>query len=481
MKFKTRYFWLMYGLTGCVMGPDYHEPEPITPAGWKAAQTGGSELQPISPESLKIWWKNFGDAHLDHLISLALTGNLDLKIALTRVDQARAGRVAARAELLPSVSLAAGAQRNQNPFPGLAPGIRYNQFELGFDAVWELDLFGRLQRRLEASSAEKDATADQYAQSLVILTADLARDYIEYRSLQNQLKINLANLDAQQHTLALTEKLFREGIATRSEVVRARVQTEAMAARIPDLEARLAAALSQLEILVGQGPGSLAAELNQTTGIPRAAGREILTSPAETIRHRPDLRLAERRLAASTAMYGAAMAELFPNISLSAFLGMRNTDIESLFKSAAFSYSTAANLLQPLLNFGRIRAGINMAESKQKEAYLGYEKAVLEALQETETALVQYLKEEIRRQSLERSVTDLLEAEQLSKRRYQQGVSSLLEVLDAQRALYAGQLDLAQSAAKTSTRLIAVYKSLGGSEGVDSKQTIPDETEPGPG
>ena len=250
------------------------------------------------------------------------------------------------------------------------------------------------------------------AQALVTLTAELARSYVEYRNLQNQLRITRSNLEAQQHTLKLTERLFNEGVGTRHDVVRARAQTETTEAQIPTLEAGVIATLRQLEVLIGRQPGTLDAELNASAVLPVAPARQLLTSPAETIRWRPDIRVAERRLAAATAMQGAAIAELFPKVSLSAFLGLRNTDIETLFKSAAFSYSTAANLLQPLLNFGRIQAGIDLAKAQQQEAYLAYEKAVLEALRETETTLTRYLKEEVRRQILARAVADQRESVQ---------------------------------------------------------------------
>jgi len=245
-------------------------------------------------------------------------------------------------------------------------------------------------------------------------------------------------------------------------VVRARAQAENTEAQIPTLEAGLTAALRQLEVLAGRQPGTLAADLDEPGGVPAAPGREILASPADTIRHRPDLRVAERRLAAATALQGSAIAEFFPKISLSAFVGLRNTDLEGLFKSAAFSYGTAANLLQPLLNFGRIRAGVDLAQAKQQEAYYAYEKAVLEALRETETALARYLKEEIRRQTLARVVADQHESVRLSQLRYQEGVTSFLDVLDSQRALFVAEIELARSEASASTNLIAVYKSLGG-------------------
>lgn len=467
MKRNPYWFLLLSGLSGCAMGPDYQEKIPAVPEHWQAEQQAPKSASRLNsestnPETLKTWWKNFGDAGLNRLMDKALTGNLDVKMALARIDQARAERRSTRAELFPTVNGVAGAQRNDNPFPGFAPGIKFNLFEVGFDTLWEIDLFGRQQRRLEAATADLDAAGEEYRQALVTLTAELTRSYIDYRSLQNQLRITHSNLDAQQHTLKLTGKLFKEGVGTRHDVVRARAQTEATEAQIPALEAGLISALHQLEVLIGQQPGTLTAELKQPVEVPPAPTQAILTSPAETIRQRPDIRIAERRLAAATAMQGAAIAELFPKISLSAFLGLRNTDIESLFKSASFSYGTAANLLQPLLNFGRIQAGIDLAEARQKEAYLGYQKAVLDALQETETALAHYLKEEIRRQALSRSVADLQESVRLSQLRFKEGVISFLDVLDAQRVLYAAEIELARSEAAASTHLVAVYKALGG-------------------
>lgn len=449
-------------LHGCAVGPDYSKPVSTVPNHWQAEKISAVGLKPVAPENLKNWWKSFGDVHLNHLMDAAMTDNLDLKIALTRIDQARAERRGTRAELFPTVNVKAGAQRQENPLPGIAPGIRYNMFELGFDTLWEIDLFGRLQRRLEAASADLEAVSEEYSQSLLILTAELARSYVDYRSLQNQLKITHSNLIAQQHTLELTETLFREGVGTRHEVVRARALTETTMAQIPTLEAQLVGSMRQIDVLVGRQPGSLSAQLNSPGLVPQAPGREILASPAATIRNRLDIRIAERRLAAATAMQGAAIAELYPKISLSAFLGLRNTDVESLFKSAAFSYGTAANLLQPLLNFGRVRAGIDLANAKQKEAYLNYEKAILEALQETETALTKYLNEDKRRQMLARSAADLRESVRLSQLRFQEGVISFLDVLDAQRTLYVAEIDLARSEAETSTNLIAVFKALGG-------------------
>ena len=467
-----KFNWLLMvgGLVGCTMGPDYQKVEPAVPNRWQALEAG---LEPISPEALKTWWKGFGDASLNNLMDRALEGNLDVKIALARIGQARAERRGTSAELFPKVSVNAGAQRQDNPFPGLAKGIRYNLFDVGFDALWEIDLFGRQLRRLEAASADLEGEIEQYRQSLVILTAELARSYVEYRSLQTQLRITQENLTSQRQTLTLTQRLYVEGVGTRHNVVRARAQVETTQSQIPTLEAQLVATLRQLEVLIGSQPGTLDAELDSLASMPAAPGIKLLTTPAETIRRRPDLRVAERRLAAATAMQGTAIAELFPKVSISAFLGLRNNDIDTLFKSAAFSYGTAANLVQPLLNFGRIRAGIDLAEARQKEAYLAYQKAVLQALQETETALTHYLKEEIRRQQLALAVADLRESVRLSQLRFNEGTIAFLDVLDAQRILYAAEIELSRSEAAASTKLIAVYKVLGG--GMNAKPFQPED------
>ena len=211
MTYKASWLFVLMSLTGCKAGPNYREPVFPLPGHWQI-ESQKVDLKSVDQEDLKTWWKSFEDPLLNSLMAQALESNLDLKIALTRVDQARAERSGSRAELFPSVNADAGALRTQNPLPGLVPGIRFNQFQLGFDALWEIDLFGRLQRRLEAASADLDAAVEQHRQAMVMLTSELARSYIEYRSLQNQLRITRSNQEAQRHTLELTELLFKEGV-----------------------------------------------------------------------------------------------------------------------------------------------------------------------------------------------------------------------------------------------------------------------------
>ena len=455
-------YLLIVMLSGCTVGPDYQSVQLNAPEHWQAESELSREFKQVDARQLDYWWHGFSDDALNHLMLLALKGNKDLKMAQVRIIEARAERGGVRAGLFPSVNVKAGAQRQDNPMPAFAPGMRYNLFELGFDALWEVDVFGRQQRRLEAATADVDAANESYRQAAVLLTAEVARCYIEYRNGQQLLRITQANLATMQKTQTLTERRFQEGVGTRYDVVRAKAQTETTQAQLPVLQANKIANLRQLELLIGGKPGSLAAELDKLSDIPTLSGQMLLMSPVETLRHRPDIHVAERHLAAATAMQGAAMAELFPKISLSAFLGLRNTDLDSLFKSAAFSYGTLANLVQPLLNFGKIQAGIDLADAKQKEAYLAYEKTVLDALRETETALTRYLQEEIRRQRLVGAVAEQQESLRLSQLRYKEGASSFLDVLEAQRALYVVESELANSQAASAIYLVALYKSLGG-------------------
>ena len=310
------------GLAGCVVGSDYQKPALTAPEHWLATNTVGPAGPSVDTEDLKNWWQSFGDAQLSALMERALAENLDLKIAQTHITQARAERSGQYSALFPSVNLGAGAQRVQNPFPGLAPGAHYNLFEMGFDAIWEVDLFGGLQRRLEAATAEQASETELYQQALVSLSAELARNYIDYRSLHHQLRITRSNLVSQQHTQSLLEKLNFAGVATRHDVIRARALSETTEAQIPALQAKLQAVLRQLDVLVGGQPGAVSIQVENPETMPTAPMLTLLNSPVDTLRQRPDIRAAERSLAAAAAMHGAAIAELYPKLSVSAFLGL---------------------------------------------------------------------------------------------------------------------------------------------------------------
>ena len=451
-------------LSGCMVGTDYRAPDPVLPDRWKSSRDPANGLKPISENSLGQWWRTFNDPTLDRLIERARRGNLDLKMAFTRIEQARAERLANRADLFPKVGAVGLPARFDNMLPGQGqqgPSAT-NFFLAGFDAIWEIDVFGRLRRKLEAATAVAESATENYREAWVMLTAEVARNYTEYRNLQNQLRITRANLASQRHTLKLTQQLFDEGVGTRYDVARARAQTETTDAGIPALEARLTATQHQLEVLIGEKPGALQMQLAEFGEVPVSEARQLLTTPADTLRYRPDIRMAERELAAATATQGAAFAEFFPKISIAAFAGFQNSDLENLFRSSAFSYASGSAIMQPIFNFGRIRAGVDLADARQREAALDYEKTVLEALRETETVMTQFLREEQRRQKLTQSIIDLKESLRLADLRYREGISTFLDVLEAQRMLYLEELNLAQSQALTTIYQIALFKALGG-------------------
>ena len=450
--------------SGCMVGTDYRAPDPVLPDRWKSSRDPANGLKTISENSLGHWWRTFNDPTLDRLIERARRGNLDLKMAFTRIEQARAERLANRADLFPKVGAVGLPARFDNMLPGQGqqgPSAT-NFFLAGFDAIWEIDVFGRLRRKLEAATAVTESATENYREAWVMLTAEVARNYTEYRNLQNQLRITRANLASQRHTLKLTQQLFDEGVGTRYDVARARAQTETTDAGIPALEARLTGTQHQLEVLIGEKPGALQMQLAEFGEVPVSEARQLLTTPADTLRYRPDVRMAERELAAATATQGAAFAEFFPKISIAAFAGFQNSDLENLFRSSAFSYASGSAIMQPIFNFGRIRAGVDLADARQREAALDYEKTVLEALRETETVMTQFLREEQRRQKLTQSIIDLKESLRLADLRYREGISTFLDVLEAQRMLYLEELNLAQSQALTTIYQIALFKALGG-------------------
>lgn len=462
---RSGLFGLLFLLSGCAVGPDYVKPNANPPTHWHTEKEAGAQLKPIHESDLETWWRTLEDPTLDDLEQRGKGENLDLKVALTRIDQARAEKLANRASLFPQVGATAAGTYLDNVFPRQTSTGTQNQWGFlltGLDAFWEIDLFGRLRRKLEASTALNESAAENYREAWVLLSSEIAKEYVTFRNVQSLLRITRSNIKSQSHTLGLTERLFEEGVGTRFDTTREKSLLKATEAEIPRLEGLLSESQHKIELLLALQPGSLRGLLEKEGPVPVPKDRRILVKPADTLRLRPDIREAERNLAAATATQGAAFAELFPKISVAAFMGVQNSDLENLFRSTAFSWASGSAIMQPIFNFGRIRAGIDLADARQQEAYFRYEKAVLEALKETETALRLLLKEEERRQNLEVSVENLKESRRLAELRYREGVSNFLDVLDSERAIYTEEIKLAQCRAQTTMYLIAVFKAMGG-------------------
>jgi NodT family efflux transporter outer membrane factor (OMF) lipoprotein len=459
-------------LSGCpAVGPDYKPPEMPVPGQWTetAAVTGPHAEQPDQ------WWKAFNDPVLDKLISDAIASNLDLKLALERVKDARALRSATIAAGLPSLDARSNVSRrfNNTSSPtsqtgtspvggGFGIGNQYvNIFQMGFDAQWELDFFGGVRRAVEAADATIDVEVENSRDVLVTLLGDVARNYIELRANQRLIAITRENLQAQQETLELTQIRQQSGLASMLEVAQSQAQAATTEAQLPNYETAAKQSIHALSVLLGKEPGALVVHLEQQGVIPIVAANVITNLPSELLQRRPDIRRAERQLAVANASVGVATAELYPKINLAAFIGLQNTTISD-FTPIGKSWSTAATLTMPIFNWGKLNANIRSKKAQFEQAFLTYQSTVLSAFKEVEDALIAYSKEQERHKSLAKAVAANRLAIQLANERYQKGLTSFLDVLFSQATLYQAQSSLVSSESQLSSNLIALYKSLGG-------------------
>lgn len=457
-------------LAGCTVGPDYVRPQPILPSHWSETAT----TNPAAPP--ETWWKVFNDPVLNRLVVRALAMNLDLRQATARIADARAQSHAVLAAALPSLSAHNSVSRRLNNFAtgtgsggstpvggGFGGGNQIiDIFQTGFDAQWELDFFGGVQRSLEAAEATLEAEHDNRRAVAVTLLGEVARNYIEVRSRQRQIAITEANLRAQEDTLGLTRARQQAGLATMLEVAQQESQAAATRSQLPLHMTALKQALHALDLLLGQPPGAVPSWLASDAGhVPSAAPGIVADLPSELLRRRPDIRRGERQLAAATAQIGIATAELYPKVNLSAFLGLQNKTAND-FTPIGKSWSMASSITLPIFNWGRINANIESKQAQRDQAFLTYQNMVLAAFRDVEDALVAYAQEQQRRTALAEATEAARLAVKLAEERYERGLTAFLDVLESQRALFQAESNLADSEAKVATGLVAVYKALGG-------------------
>lgn len=454
---------------GCTVGPDYQRPDVPVPKQWSEA-TGGKAAAPL-PEQ---WWKAFNDPVLNRLISDAIAANLDLRQALVRVKDARAQRWSTLAAGLPSVTGKSNVSRRFNNSstastggsPSTSSGFGVgNQvitiFQLGFDAQWELDFFGGERRAMEAANATVDSEIENSRAVLVTLLGEVASNYIALRANQQLIAITQGDLKAQQETAGLTQIRQEAGFASMLEVAQAQSQAATTEARIPVYETMVKQSIHVLGVLLGREPGALALRLDNTGPIPAMPALAIPGLPSELLLRRPDIRHAERQLAAANANVGVATAELYPRVNLAAFLGLQNMRITE-FTPIGKSWSTASSLTVPLFNWGKINANIKSKNAQFELAFLSYQSTVLTAFREVEDALAAHGKERQRHKSLAQAVAASQLAVQMADERYHRGLTAFIDVLQTQQALYQTQRDWVDSEAKLATGLVALYKALGG-------------------
>jgi len=456
------------GGAGCVVGPDYHPTAANAPAAWVSPADDKVTDRAATPSS---WWASFNDVELDSLIQRAARSNLDLRLAEARLRQARAVRGGSAAELAPEIDASGSAlrqlQSKNQPFFGALPlppnfPFEYNVYQVGFDASWEIDLFGGKRRALEAATADWQGAAEARNDAMLSLLAEVARNYVELRGSQQRLEIAHRDLTLQQEEMELTRTRYQGGIATELDVTRDSALLAAQQAVIPPLETSMRAAMYALAVLLGQPPGDLVAELSPVGSVPLAPPQVPIGLPSDLLRRRPDVRRAERQMAAETARIGVVKAEWFPKISLTGDAGIESVSLSNWLNPSSRFWSIGPSVQWNALDFGRVRAQVRAQTAVQEAALATYQKAVLVSLQEAENAIVAYAQEQNRHRALVDEVADNRRSLDMANSLYAAGRSSFLDVLDGRRSLYQSDDLLAASDQAVSLDLIALYKALGG-------------------
>jgi multidrug efflux system outer membrane protein len=444
---------LVFGLSGCAaVGPDYRAPETPVPAHWQGAHDSGARDDAV----LARWWRQFNDPVLDGLIVDALAANTDLATAQAKLRESRARRDLARAGLGPSITASGSASHSESG------GATSNLFSAGFDAGWEPDVFGGVRRGVEAAEADLQASAEALRDTRVSLVAEVARNYVELRTSEQRLAIAEASLAAQQETYDLTRWRQQAGLVSQLDEAQALTALEQTRAALPSLRTAIAEARHRLAILLGRPPAELDARLSPTGAIPVAPDAVATGIPADTLRQRPDVRAAERKLAAQTARLGQAEAARYPSFQLSGALGLQSPTLNRLLAGDNSSSSLLAGITAPIFDAGRIRSNIAVQDAVLEQSRLGYQAAVLTALEDVENALVSLVQSRQRQAQLARATDSARSTLDLARNRYAAGLADFQAVLDSQRTLLTLEDQLASSTGETSNAQIRLYKALGG-------------------
>lgn len=456
-------------LTGCAaVGPDYLAPDLSAPAAWNGAPAAGIS-QDSDPQVLANWWKTLNDPLLSELMERAVAGNLDLKQAQSRVRQARAERGEKQAATSPAVDASGSFSRSR----GSGSGAMSNLYRLGLDAGWELDVFGGLRRSVEAADARVEASEADLRDVLVSLLGETALNYIDVRTYQTQLTVAETNLKSLTETYHLTSWRAEAGQIGQLDVEQARYNLEQTRAQIPGLKNSLNQAENALAVLLGVQPGALQSQLEERQPIPTPPSEVAVGVPAEALRQRPDIRKAERELAAQTAQVGVATADLYPKFSLSGSIGLEALSADGFLSANNRTWQIAPGVSWNIFDAGRLRKKIEIQSALQEQSLLTYEATVLGALQEVENALVAYAHEQERRGALNLATGAALRASDLARQQYAAGLIDFLSVLEAQRALLTLQQQLAESEGLVTGNLVRLYKALGGGwEPLTAQETI---------
>jgi len=448
-------------LAGCAVGPNYRRPE--TPVDAHFANAGEPGL--LQGDAVERYWTGFADPLLDSLVADALAHNKDLAVAAANLQAARAARRVVGFDQYPTVVLAGSYTHNldaQQQLPFVDKHDReFDTAQSGFDGLWELDLFGRVRRNVEAARADVGVSEATLRDARVSVIAEVARDYFILRGLQDQLALTMRNADNQLSTAKLTRTRLEAGRGNELDTSRAEAQWQTTLASIPTLQASIATTTYRLSVLTGRQPTALDERLSPLAAMPSLPPLNAIGTPEQLLRHRPDIRVAERRLAAATARVGVATADLFPKVTMVGEVGYWAPTFGDFGKGEARFFSVGPSISWAAFDIGRVRARISSANAQTEAALAGYEGAVLNALGDAEGAMITYGRSQTRREALRLAAVASDKAADLARKRFEGGLIDFLEVLDAERTALSAELLLSQSRTDAAVSLIAVYKALG--------------------
>lgn len=478
-------------LAGCAVGPDYEAPKPQLPGAYHLMDAQQASKTASGAVNTR-WWQTFNDPQLNSLIDRAIEGNLTLQQAVLRIAGARQELAQARGGLFPSLNGSAKVTRQQLGLEGLlkANGATdqldsdtasqlssleqpVTLYQGSFDASWELDLWGKVRRQVELADAQTQAAIEQRNDALVSLEAEVARAYLQLRGAQATVGTLEQQIAVAQQSWELTQSQQRNGLAPLTDVENARAQLSSLQAQLPQYQSQARQAMNGLAVLLGKTPGALDNELFAPKAMPVLPQIVPVGIPATLARRRPDIRQAEATLHAQTANIGVSVAQLFPSLSLTGQLGVRNTDVSYLDNWSSHFYSVGPSLSIPIFQGGRLVSSVKLARAQQASAALDYRQTVLTALQDVENALVSYRADQARVTALDETTGSLQRAFDLASDSYRQGISTFIDVLDAQRQLAQAQEQATQARMQSALDLVALYKALGGGWETYQNVTLP--------
>ena len=467
---------------GCQVGPDYAAPDMPLPDRY-AWSDAGEQTPPAEPSG---WWRSFHDPTLDELITIATANNFDLRIAVERIDLYRAQYGIASSDLYPDVGALASYSRNRVPGADFTDvgftldGAPYNSWQVGLDSSWEIDLFGRIARGIEAAAGDLQSSVEDWRYAMVTLRAEVASSYISIRTLQARLGVAERDIASQRRFLALVEQQIAAGTETESQLAQAKVQLAESEALIPQLGTSMATELSNLALLLGTTPGPLSSLIPASGRIPEVPSELAVGIPADLLRRRPDIRSAERAIAAATARIGQATASLYPKFTLTGQFGFGASSFSDLLNWSSRAYGAGPGITWDIFNGGRLKSVVNQQEAITRQALLLYEKTVLQAIGEVESGLVGFILTAQRRDDLADATDAAQLAYDLSLQQYERGTTDFLTVITVQQNLLEVEDSLVQARGLCAETMVELYRSLGGGWTSGSLPALASETKESP-